>query len=71
MCMQGQANCLLDEPPDLNRRTAEAIETGQLLQLLDELQWLLPLGGNRTLFKGVIVRPLPTITLGLQMMEQS
>ena len=56
-CMQGQANCLLDEPPGA---TASAMP--------DELQWHLPPCGNRTQLKGVTV---DTNTLQLQMMEQS
>ena len=44
---------------------------GRLLPVPVELQWYLPPGGNITPLKGVTVRPLPTSTLGVQMMEQS
>ena len=70
ICMQGQENCLLDEPPDSCRRTAEAIDTGQLPPLPDELQCHLLPGGDRLPLKGVTIRPLSTNTLGLQTMEQ-
>ena len=71
ICMQGQENCLLDEPPDSCRQTAEAIDTGQLPSVPDELQCHLLPGGNRMPLKGVTIRPLSTNTLGLQTMEQS
>ena len=86
MRMQGQANCLLDEPPDPG-------EQQRLPSVPDKLQWHLPSVGNRTPLKRVTVSqslypltpqscgPAPlllrvgvacktTNTLGLQTIEQ-
>ena len=71
MHMQGQENCLLDEPPDPGKQQRRSRRGGYRQYQTNQVQWRLPLGGNRTPLKGVTVRPLHANTLGLQTIEQS
>ena len=66
----GQANCLLDEPPDPGEQQRRSRRGGYHQCQMNQVQWHLPPGGNRTPLESVTVRPLPANTLGLQTMEQ-
>ena len=69
MCMQ--ANCPLDEPSVPGNQQRRSRRGSYRQCQINFMPWRLPPGGNRTPLKGVIVRPLPANTLGLQTMQSS